>query len=101
MFNRIRRAASQFSGRLSGRRHRQRRLPSTAICDRANQPADGDRMMSPIPSHPQKYTEVLMGEETALVRPYLLASEQRTRQRATPPAVCALAGTPYCSAEDL
>ncbi|WP_167159212.1 hypothetical protein [Streptomyces sp. MBT27] len=58
-------------------------------------------MAAPIPSYPQKYTEVLMGEETALVRPYLLASEQRARQSTTPPAVCALTRTPYCSAEDL
>ncbi|MFE9121694.1 hypothetical protein [Streptomyces sp. NPDC007172] len=101
MFNRIRHAASQFSGRFSERRRRQRQQPATAFCAKANQPAEGSRTATPIPRHPQKYTEVLMGEETALVRPYLLASEQRAWQRATPPALCALTKTPYCTAEDL
>ncbi|MGW8330969.1 hypothetical protein ACWGLE_24105 [Streptomyces sp. NPDC055897] len=98
MFNRIRRAASQFSGQFSGRRQRQ--LPTTALCIRANQPAEGDRTTASAKRHPEKYIEVLMGEETALVRPYLLAFEQRARQRAAPSPVCAFTGTPYCSAED-
>lgn len=67
------------------------------MCIRANQPAEGDRPTAPTQRHPQKHIEVLMGEETALVRPYLLAFGQRARQR----AVCALTGAPYCSAEDL
>ncbi|MER0447280.1 hypothetical protein ABR738_22480 [Streptomyces sp. Edi4] len=100
MFNRIRRAASRFSERLSERR-RQRQRPPTAVCTTANHPAGSDRGVEQIPGQPQKHTEVLIGEETALIRPYLLASEQRAQQRATMLALHALVETPYCSAEVL
>ena len=100
MFNRIHHAASQFSGRLSERRG-QRRRPPTDFCTKANHPAGSDRGVAKIPRHPQKHTEVLIGEETALIRPYLLASEQRAQHRATMLALRALVETPYCSTEVL
>ena len=100
MFNGIRSAASRFSERLSERR-RQRQRPPTAVCTRANHPAGSDRGVAQIPRQPQKHTDVLIGEETALIRPYLLASEQRAQQRATMLALRALVATPYCSAEVL
>ncbi|MFC8009602.1 hypothetical protein [Streptomyces cinereoruber] len=43
--------------------------------------------------------DFLPGEETALVRPYVLASEQRTRQRSTPIPHHLLAHTCFMPAE--
>ncbi|MFD0208533.1 hypothetical protein ACFVH9_05185 [Streptomyces hirsutus] len=78
MFNRIRRTVSRISARhLHKGRHRrpvQHARPMTAPPVIAHG--------APLPlSHGRHHTGVLIGEETALVRPYVLAGEARTRHR--------------------
>ncbi|MEN3582626.1 hypothetical protein AAH978_00445 [Streptomyces sp. ZYX-F-203] len=48
----------------------------------------------------REHTGVLVGEETALVRPYVLASEARTRDRSAAVSRAPLAGPWYASAGD-
>ncbi|MET7270538.1 hypothetical protein ABZS59_04915 [Streptomyces flaveolus] len=48
----------------------------------------------------REHTGVLVGEETALVRPYVLASEARARHRSAAVSRAPLAGPWYASAGD-
>lgn len=78
MFNRIRRTVSRISARHPHKgRHRR---PAPPVRPLAASPvlAHG---APPFLSHGRHHTGVLIGEETALVRPYVLASEARARRR--------------------
>ncbi|WP_432056572.1 hypothetical protein [Streptomyces sp. bgisy022] len=79
MFNRIRRTASRISARHPHKGRHRRPAPARPL---AASPvlAHG---APPFPSHGRHHTGVLIGEETALVRPYVLASEARARHRPT------------------
>ncbi|WP_167531785.1 hypothetical protein [Streptomyces capillispiralis] len=50
--------------------------------------------------HHREHTGVLVGEETALVRPYVLASEARALHRSASVSSAPLAGPWYASAGD-
>lgn len=77
MFNRIRRAVSHTSERhLRKGRHRR---PLTSARPMAAPPVLPDGVM-PFLGQRREHADALVGEETALVRPYVLASEERTRQ---------------------
>ncbi|WP_406353871.1 hypothetical protein OHB56_15435 [Streptomyces sp. NBC_01635] len=80
MFNRIRRTASRISARHPHKgRHRRPAQPARPL---AASPVivHGAPLLL---SHGRHHTGVLIGEETALVRPYVLASEARARHRST------------------
>ena len=79
MFNRIRRAVSRTSERYLSTRHRRRR-PLTPLHPTVVQPT---RAESPtrLTGRRRGCADNLAGEETALVRPYVLALEAE-RQRA-------------------
>lgn len=85
MLNRIRRAVSLTRARhFSKGRHRRPLVPSRpsvapAFSPRADEPTLSLGRASDWARH--RYT--LMAEETALVRPYVLAWERRARQRPT------------------
>ncbi|GGV76123.1 hypothetical protein GCM10010294_41820 [Streptomyces griseoloalbus] len=97
MLNRIRRTASHLRERyLYKGRHRRSETPA-----------------GPLPVLPEvaygavlflrwhrEHTGVLVGEETALVRPYVLASEARTRHRSAAVSSAPLADPWYASAGD-
>lgn len=78
MLNRIRRAVSLTRERyLPKGRHRR---PLASARPLAAPPGPSDRPM-PFLGECRDHADVLVGEEFALVRPYVLASEERTRQR--------------------
>lgn len=80
MLNRIRRALSLTSGRhLRKGRHRRPLTSAQPVTAPLGLP---DGPMSFLGRHRER-ADVLVGEETALVRPYVLASEERTRQAST------------------
>ncbi|WP_405854403.1 hypothetical protein OG361_16875 [Streptomyces sp. NBC_00090] len=81
MFNRIRRAIARTRERYSQQpRHRDALQPTRPTRIHPN-PSEALTLLL---RRLQDRTDFLPGEETALVRPYVLASEQRTRQRSTP-----------------
>lgn len=97
MFNRIRRTASFISARhLHKGRHRRPAQPARPL---AASPvlAPG---APPFPSRGRHHTGVLIGEETALVRPYVLASEARERRRPTAVSCPPFAGPWFVPAGD-
>jgi hypothetical protein len=80
MLNRIRRAVSHTSERyLHKGRHRR---PLTSARPMAAPPGSPDGPM-PFLGQRRECADALVGEETALVRPYVLAIEERTRQPST------------------
>lgn len=80
MLNRIRRDLSLTSGRhLHKGRHRRPLTSARPVTAPLGLP---DGPMS-FPGRHRERADVLVGEEMALVRPYVLASEQRTRQHST------------------
>lgn len=80
MLNRIRRALSLTSGRhLRKGRHRR---PLTSARPMAAPPGSSAGPM-PFRGQSRECADALVGEETALVRPYVLAIEERTRQPST------------------
>ncbi|SFX13220.1 hypothetical protein SAMN02787144_1001602 [Streptomyces atratus] len=80
MFNRIRRAVSRTSERyLPKGRHR---CPSTPVRSTVVHLGHSDWPTLFMGQHRVRM-DVLAGEETALVRPYVLASEERTKRRST------------------
>ncbi|MER5309884.1 hypothetical protein ABT034_19110 [Streptomyces sp. NPDC002773] len=96
MFNRIRRAIARTRERYSQRpRHRDALKPARPTLIHPN-PSEALTLLL---RQLQDRTDFLPGEETALVRPYVLASEQRTRQRSTPIPHHHLAHTCFTSAE--
>lgn len=84
MLNRIRRALAQARARGANQARHRRPLASVqpSVASLPMAPAD-----SPAPHlhHPRHadHTGLITGEETALVRPYVLAWEKRTRLRPT------------------
>ncbi|MGA5068089.1 hypothetical protein ACPB9E_30665 [Streptomyces exfoliatus] len=96
MFNRIRRAITRTRERYSQRpRHRDALQPIRLTCIHPN-PSEALTLLL---RQLQDRMDFLPGEETALVRPYVLASEQRTRQRSTPVPHQLLAHTCFTPAE--
>lgn len=80
MLNRIRRAVSHTSERhLRKGKHRR---PLTSTRPMATPPGSSDGPM-PFLGQRRECADALTGEETALVRPYVLAIEERTRQPST------------------
>lgn len=80
MLNRIRRAVSLTSERyLRKGRHRR---PLTSARPMATPPGLPDGRM-PFLGQRREHADALAGEETALVRPYVLASEELARERST------------------
>ncbi|WP_435969568.1 hypothetical protein [Streptomyces sp. Qhu_M48] len=81
MFNRIRRVIARTRERYSQPpRHRDALQPIRLTRIHPN-PSEAVTLLL---RQLQDRTDFLPGEETALVRPYVLASEQRTRQRSAP-----------------
>lgn len=80
MLNRIRHAVSHTSERHH-RKGRHRR-PLTPARPMATPPGLPDGPM-PFLGQRRERADALVGEETALVRPFVPASEERTRQRST------------------
>ncbi|MFE6072110.1 hypothetical protein [Streptomyces sp. NPDC056525] len=96
MFNRIRRAIRRTRERYAQRaRHREALTPTrpTLIL-----PNPSDELTLFLRQHRDR-TDFLTGEETALVRPYLLAVEQRSRQSSAPVPHHLLAHTCFAPAE--
>ncbi|MFB7354276.1 hypothetical protein [Streptomyces gardneri] len=81
MLNRIRRAIARTRERYAQKPLHRRALPPTCPTLTHPTPPDGQTLLR---RRLQALADFLPGEETALVRPYVLASEQRTRQRSTP-----------------
>ncbi|OKH88476.1 hypothetical protein AB852_36420 [Streptomyces uncialis] len=79
MFNRIRRAVSRTRGRgLPAKgRHRRRATPAHPTVVHSGR-SDWSTFLS---GQRRDRMEILRGEEIALVRPYVLASEERARRR--------------------
>lgn len=98
MFNRIRRAVSRTRTRhLPKGRHRR---PLTPV-----RPTVVHLGLSDLPTllmgRGQDRTDVLAGEETALVRPYVLASEEHARLRSAAVPYAFFAHTSFAPAEAL
>ncbi|MGW1897718.1 hypothetical protein ACWCQB_09720 [Streptomyces hirsutus] len=96
MFNRIRRTVSRISARhLRKGRHR---------CPKPARPLAASPVIAPgaplFLSRGREHTGVLIGEETALVRPYVLASEARARHRSTAVPCPPFAGPWFVSVGD-
>ena len=92
MFKRIRRTVSRISARHPHKgRHRR---PAQSARPFAAPPVIA-RGAPLFPSHGRHHTGVLISDETALVRPYVLASEARARHRPTA-APCAPFAGPWC-----
>lgn len=97
MFNRIRRTASRLRERYRYKgRHRRSATPVRPV-PAAPQAAHGAVLY--LRRH-REHTCVLAGEETALVRPYVLASEARTRHHSAPATCAPLAGPWHAWAGD-
>lgn len=80
MLNRIRRTVSRIGERY--RRKGRHRRPTTPARPLTASP--GLSYGAPLfPRQRREHTGILMGEETALVRPYVLASEERARHSST------------------
>ncbi|MFC9949071.1 hypothetical protein ACFVIN_00550 [Streptomyces prasinus] len=95
MLNRIRRTASRLRERyLYKGRHRRSATPVRPVLP-TSEVAHGAVLF--LRRH-REHTGVLVGEETALVRPYVLASEARARHRSGPVSSAPLAGPWYASA---
>lgn len=80
MFNRIRHAVSHTSERHHHKGSHRR--PLTSARPMATPPGLPDGA-TPFQGQRRERADALAREETALVRPYRLASEERTRQRST------------------
>ncbi|MFC5956293.1 MULTISPECIES: hypothetical protein [Streptomyces] len=97
MFNRIRRTVSRISARhLHKGRHRRPAQPARPLAASPVIAHGAPRF----PSHGRHHTGVLIGEETALVRPYVLASETRARHRSTAALCPPVAGPWFVPAGD-
>ena len=97
MLNRIRRTASRLRERyLSKGRHRRSETPPRPV---GVSPEVAYGAVLFLRRH-REHTGVLVGEETALVRPYVLASEARARHRSVAVSRAPLAGPWYASAGD-
>ncbi|WP_437065834.1 hypothetical protein [Streptomyces sp. enrichment culture] len=97
MFNRIRRTASHLRERyLYKGRHRRSATPVRPV---AASPEVAHGAVLFLRRH-REHTGLLVGEETALVRPYVLASEARARHRSAAVSCAPLAGPWYASAGD-
>ncbi len=84
MLNRIRRAVSLTRARhFSKGRHRRPLTPPPPVAPAASAPADEPTVVLSRASDWARHHYSLMAEETALVRPYVLAWERRVRQRPT------------------
>lgn len=98
MFNRIRRALSRTSERcLSKSLHSHPLTPTrtrVVHLSASNPP-------SPSTGRPQGHTEVLVGQEMELVRPYVLASEERRRRHQAVVLPASLLRTRLTAAEAL
>lgn len=97
MLNRIRRTASHLRKRyFSKGRHRRSETPARLA---AMSPEVAYGAMLFLRRH-REHTGALVGEETALVRPYVLASEARTRLRSAAVNSAPLADPWYASTGD-
>src|SRR4051794_29643094 len=97
MFNRIRRTVSCISARYRPKgRHRRATTPGRPL---AAVPAVAYGAPLFTRRH-REHTSVLMGEESALVRPYVLASEEHARYRPTPALCPPFAGPWFASVGD-
>ncbi|MEZ7155753.1 hypothetical protein ACBR38_11990 [Streptomyces sp. MAD19A] len=95
MLNRIRRTVSRLRERyLYKGRHRRSETPARPV---AMSPEVAYGAVLFLRRH-REHTGVLVGEETALVRPYVLASEARARHRSAAVSRAPLAGPWYASA---
>ncbi|WP_078559412.1 hypothetical protein [Streptomyces sp. PRh5] len=84
MLNRIRRAASLTRARHFPKgRHRRPSTPPPPVAPAASAPADEPTVVLSWASDWAWHRYALAGEETALVRPYVLAWERRARQHPT------------------
>ncbi|MCX4981494.1 hypothetical protein [Streptomyces sp. NBC_00572] len=96
MLNRIRRAIARTRERYSQKpRHRDALKPTRQTLIHPN-PSDALTLLL---RQFRGGTDFFPGEETALVRPYVLASEQRARQRSAPVPHHILAHTCFTPAE--
>ncbi len=94
MLNRIRRAVSLTRARhFSKGRHRRPLTPPPPVAPVSSAPADGPTVGLRWASDWSRHRYALAGEETALVRPYVLAWERRARKH---PAVVVV---PHLSTE--
>ena len=97
MLNRIRGTVSRLRERyLHKGRHRRSETPARPV---AVYPEVGYGAVLFLHRHCE-HTGVLVGEETALVRPYVVASEARARHRSEAVRCPPLAGPWYASAGD-
>ncbi|MGW1927863.1 hypothetical protein [Streptomyces sp. NPDC001919] len=96
MFNRIRRAIRRTGERHAQRARRREVLalarPTLILPKASDEPTLFLRQL-------RDRTDFLPGEETALIRPYVLAVEQRTRQSSAPAPHRLLAHTCFAPAE--
>lgn len=84
MLNRIRRAVSLTRARyFSKGRHRRPLTPSQSPAAASSAPADEPTLSLGRASDRARHRYTLTAEETALVRPYVLAWERRARQHPT------------------
>ncbi len=96
MFNRIRRAIARTRERYAQRPgNRQTLTPTGPPLTPLIPPTAPTLLLRQL----RDCRDVLRGEDTALVRPYILASEQRTRQRSTPTSHGHLIHTCFAPAE--
>ncbi|MFF3715992.1 hypothetical protein [Streptomyces prasinus] len=97
MLNRIRRTVSRIRERyLYKDRHRRSETPARPV---AVSPEATYGAVLFLRRH-REHTGFLVGEETALVRPYVLASEARARHRSAAVSCAPLAGPWYAPAGD-
>jgi hypothetical protein len=97
VLNRIRRTTSRLRERyLHKGRHRRSETPARPM---AVSPEVAYGTVLFLRRH-HEHTGVLMGEETALVRPYVLVSEARAQHRSAAVSRAPLAGPWYASAGD-
>ncbi|GHH95239.1 hypothetical protein GCM10017779_56960 [Streptomyces capillispiralis] len=97
MLNRIRRTASHLRERyLYKGQHRRSTTPVRPVVPAFEVAHDVVLFLR----HHREHTGVLVGEETALVRPYVLASEARALHRSASVSSAPLAGPWYASAGD-
>lgn len=98
MLNRIRRAIRRTRERYAQRaRHCEPLTPPRPTLSLPKPPDELTRLLRQLGDR----AHFLPGEETALVRPYVLASEQRTRQSSAPVPPHLLAHTCFVPAEAL